>query len=769
MNEELVRLRALLKQEQGLREEEQRRREEEQRRREEAEQKQEEEQRRRESAEIRAEGSRLQSLRQYLESCHSLLSLAIHVETDPSSTTQGDTTNPTGRVFPRRIIPWHDFPARQENIWGLLAGQPFCDHAIFPSPHQLDYVATLIKPIASETDLRHFARDTVEIAVQKLVDAAYDDDQLRAALDIQGSVTFESHTNLGGASVSVDALTESVHQIDMASEATGATPLPLKPSRTRAHRKTKRGKSGPADQFCVYRRSDGRNVPALAIEYKAPHKLTRDEVVAGLQGEGEIQPERDVINIHGEGFDFASKWLVAAVVTQLFSYMVDKGIQYGYVCTGETFVFLHIPQDPSLVYYSVCVPNLDAVEDDDNRLHRTAVAQVFAFVLQALRSLPPPQDWHDRAQHLGIWDVEFEDVLRDIPQTDRKPPRDSPLYKPPRWKGFVRSPIKTRSRRCRPGNSDTCPREKSDSDDEDSKDPPSPSALRSSRSSAQKSAPTSTISSGARRGDPSRGRGAKTGGKNQRGAQTSIRDRPFCTHKCLLGLANGGAMDDRCPNLNDHQPRHIEPSVFRHLLRDQLAKDRGADADAMPIYLSGSVGALFKVRLSSHGYTLLAKGVEESHLTRLRHEYQVYDWLSSIQGQHVPVCLGEVDLVLPYYYDGGVFTHFLFLSWAGRPMFDIPRGTAKDTLINMITKAFRAIHKLKVLHRDAEPRNVLYDAQSGNVMVVDFERAELVSREPLGVISPNRKRKHAHLGKRNRDEFAEELSSIVLSVQRCIK
>ncbi|KAI0436096.1 hypothetical protein F4803DRAFT_543417 [Xylaria telfairii] len=794
---ELDRLRALLRREQSLREEEQSLREEEQRRREEAEKnqqeeqrrreeaeqnekneqkkrkeaekKQEEERRRRQSAEIRAQGSRLQSLEQYLDGCHSLLSLAIHVETAPSSTTQGDATNPTGRVFPRRIIPWAHFPAQQEHIWALLADQPFCHRAIFPSPHQLDYVVTTIKPIASETDLRHFARDTVEIAVQKLVNAAHDDDQLRAALDIQGSVTFESHTNLGGAgaSVSVDALTESIQHVDIDPEATGATTPPPNPSRTRAHRKTKRGKSGPADQFCVYRRSDGRDIPALAIEYKAPHKLTRDHVVTGLQGE--IQPERDVINKHGDdGFAFASRWLVTAVVTQLFSYMVDKGIQYGYLCTGETFVFLHIPRDPTIVYYSVCVPNLDVVEDDEDRLHRTAVAQVFAFVLQALRSPPLPQHWHDRAEHLGIWGDEFDDILRHIPVTDRKPPKDSPLYKPQRWKGFVRSPIKTRSSRCRQAGNDTRPREKSDSDD-DKGDPPSPSASRSSRASAQKSAPTSTSGRGARRGGPSRGRGSKPGGQKGEGEHISIQDRPFCTQKCLLGLASGGAMDDRCPNFNDHQPRHIEPSVFRHLLRDQLAKDRGTDADATPLYLSGSVGALFKVRLSSHGYTVVAKGVEEHHVSRLQHEHQVYDRLRSIQGEHVPVCLGRVDLVLPYYYDGGVFTRFLFLGWAGRPLFDMARGTAEDTLIDATSKAFRAIHKLKILHRDAEPRNVLYDARSCNVMIVDFERASLVSREPLGVISPNRKRKHsANTGKIKKDEFATELSSIMLSVRRYV-
>lgn len=71
--------------------------------------------------------------------------------------------------------------------------------------------------------------------------------------------------------------------------------------------------------------------------------------------------------------------------------MVNKGIKYGYVCTGQTPIFLHIPDDPSVAYHFVCVPNLDVLEDYENRLHRTTVAQVFAFVLQALRSPPVPQ------------------------------------------------------------------------------------------------------------------------------------------------------------------------------------------------------------------------------------------------------------------------------------------------------------------------------------------------------------------------------------------
>ncbi len=44
-------------------------------------------------------------------------------------------------------------------------------------------------------------------------------------------------------------------------------------------------------------------------------------------------------------------------------------------------------------------------------------------------------------------------------------------------------------------------------------------------------------------------------------------------------------------------------SEFLGLLRSQLAEDRGADAESTPLYLSGSVGSLFKIQLSAHGYT----------------------------------------------------------------------------------------------------------------------------------------------------------------------
>ncbi|KAF9878757.1 hypothetical protein CkaCkLH20_03657 [Colletotrichum karsti] len=751
MEAELAKLRRQLEEEQHRREEADRQREEEQRRREEADRQREEEQQRREEAEELAKAAQPQTLQAYLEACHSL-SLAIQIVTDRSLTTQGDITNPTGRIFPRRIIPWDDFATAQEGIWAQLPpGASFSSQPLFPSQHQLDYVTTLLGPISSEIGLRNFERDTVENMVQKLIDEAYKNPRLRDDLGLQGTVTFESHTNLGETD---DSLSEHLDRMSIERDDTGR-PASASKSPSRKPRRRARGKGNRADQFCIYRTSDGRNIPALAIEYKAPHKLGRNEVVTGLVSE--IQPERDVINKNGEGFAFASKALAAAVVTQLFSYMIGKGIRYGYVCTGEAFVFLHIADDPTSVYYYVCVPNLDVLDDDDNRLHHTAVAQVFAFIIQALRAKPPPPSWYDAAAALDTWAVEYDDILRNIPESVRKEARTSP-YKPKRWQGFKRSPIQTRSR-CKQPYTNTSRRDDSD-DNEEEDTQPSPTPNRSNKTDV-------TLSTGP---DLASEQGQRRDGKEGQRKQHRIQDRPYCTSECLRGLAYSLPMDKACPNFQDHGHQHIKQEQFLQLVRTQLAQDRGRDADAVPLYLSGRIGALFKVRLSSHGYTLVAKGVETIDLSRLQHENDVYNQLQPIQGIYIPVCLGRVDLVLPYYYDSGVFMHFLFLSWAGLPLFETIQQTTKADIIKKVTTAYKEIHKLQILHRDAEPRNIVYEEENGKVMIVDFERAEFRGRQPLGALSPNawNKRKRGGAKKRQTNDFTKEEESVILSVSRLV-
>ncbi|QQK47116.1 metalloprotease m41 ftsh [Penicillium digitatum] len=191
------------------------------------------------------------------------------------------------------------------------------------------------------------------------------------------------------------------------------------------------------------------------------------QLVAGLHA---IEPARDIIGQNGDTFEFHATHLVTAVVTQIFSYMIDSSVRYGYICTGEAFVFLHIPEDPTTVQYHLCVPNQDVQEHDEYRLHRTSVGQVLAFTLQALAAEPPSQEWHDVAnEELSIWKVEYLDVLRDIPETIRKEP-PSFVYRSSFQKSY-----NTRSR-CKPGQS-TPPEEPSSGASGSEEDLPSPSTM----------------------------------------------------------------------------------------------------------------------------------------------------------------------------------------------------------------------------------------------------------------------------------------------------
>ena len=72
--------------------------------------------------------------------------------------------------------------------------------------------------------------------------------------------------------------------------------------------------------------------------------------------------------------------------------------------------------------------------------------------------------------------------------------------------------------------------------------------------------------------------------------------------------------------------------------------------------------------MSSHGYTFVAKGTEADKVAYLQHEECIYGRVRIIQGKYVPVCMGAVDLMRPYYYNCGVYVRMLFLSWAGRPV-----------------------------------------------------------------------------------------------------
>ena len=104
----------------------------------------------------------------------------------------------------------------------------------------------------------------------------------------------------------------------------------------------------------------------------------------------------------------------------------------------------------------------------------------------------------------------------------------------------------------------------------------------------------------------------------------------YCTQGCLRGLLEGGLLDEMCPNVRDHGESHhrIDQRTFLNLIRRQLSKD--LDNDCEPVGVHGARGALFKVRLTSHGYTLAAKCTVIHFIGYLKREADIYKHLRPI-------------------------------------------------------------------------------------------------------------------------------------------
>ncbi|KAF2752922.1 hypothetical protein EJ05DRAFT_418745, partial [Pseudovirgaria hyperparasitica] len=116
----------------------------------------------------------------------------------------------------------------------------------------------------------------------------------------------------------------------------------------------------------------------------------------------------------------------------------------------------------------------------------------------------------------------------------------------------------------------------------------------------------------------------------------------------------------------------------------------------------GARGVLFRIRLSSHGYTVVAKATPAHFKKHLQHEARVHDHLRSIQG--------HLDLVQPYHYDGIVeLVHFLLMGYSGTCLARHATQEISEALIAEAGRSIDAIHALGVLHRDAMPRNMLWD------------------------------------------------------------
>jgi hypothetical protein len=181
------------------------------------------------------------------------------------------------------------------------------------------------------------------------------------------------------------------------------------------------------------------------------------------------------------------------------------------------------------------------------------------------------------------------------------------------------------------------------------------------------------------------------------------------------------------------------------LILYQLAEN--PDNRCEPLGKQGTCGALFKLTLASYGHTFVAKGTVTAFEAKLKHEELVYQHMDKVQGELIPIYLGNISLVRPYFLDFGVrIIHMLLMSWSDEQarkdlMLAMGRDLAAET-----SEAVAKLLDCGVEHRDVRLPNVLWNPEIRNVVLVDFERSEILKQvSVLQETSPNQKRKHLHL------------------------
>lgn len=158
-------------------------------------------------------------------------------------------------------------------------------------------------------------------------------------------------------------------------------------------------------------------------------------------------------------------------------------------------------------------------------------------------------------------------------------------------------------------------------------------------------------------------------------------------------------------------------------------------------------------------WLLAAKCTTIDFVAHLKQEAVIYERLSPIQGIHVPVYLGNIDLDHLYFYNGiAAIVHMMFLGFRGQPIFRHMNAINRAQITKQVKRSVQTIHQLGVLHGDLMPRNILWNAKLGQLMIIDFEKAKIKElRAILDAIPPNQNRKRtAILKELLDDEFMKE-------------
>lgn len=249
------------------------------------------------------------------------------------------------------------------------------------------------------------------------------------------------------------------------------------------------------DQICVYRFEDAASEQRIMLyvsEYKPPHKLTAPHLRLGPRS---MNIREEVVNrktiptaIGPEGqFKYHAEKLTASAITQTYHYMIEGGLEYGLLTTGELIVFLKVDwSEPGTLLYHVTEPAAEVAASPNHHHLCTSVGQYLAFTLMALGG-PGENRLHGQDERRAVSAVSRQrcgqfrrtsarrrQVRRHMSPLSREGIDRSP-YVPPRRSRRVRSQF------CDPKEGSEGRGESSDDDTPEGPDSTSPADRRTSR------------------------------------------------------------------------------------------------------------------------------------------------------------------------------------------------------------------------------------------------------------------------------------------------
>lgn len=321
------------------------------------------------------------TLHECLAACQEHVLSKIQLCTEAYRTTEVPSKSPATKHCPDILIPWDDFIEKQTRIIRLI-------DRIFSGERLFENVASL-KTIGNRV---HMCRVQDERSLAIVENNAIID-PVRVILSKANPVRFKEY------SLDIPQVQFQTAAANPNDESDHIEP----DSRLLWTR-----------EICV---ADQEDV-AFVIEYKAPHKLHTSHLTRGLRQMSILDEvaSRDAIPTAGsDSYVHHAELLAAAAITQTYHYMLEAGLEYGYLTNGDSIVFLNIDwSDPTVLRYHLAQPSREALVHQETA-YSNAVCQVLAFTVMALQSRQHGIDERMAAVNsCKSWEVDFENVVQRI-------------------------------------------------------------------------------------------------------------------------------------------------------------------------------------------------------------------------------------------------------------------------------------------------------------------------------------------------------------------